>query len=487
MAGQNGRRCTACQGVLSSYNAAAICAACLREGPAVLIPPVLWYRPAMRDALEDHDFGRVSRLLQEWTPLTQRQVAEMIGMEQPGLSKIENNKQRVRHIGVFFRFVEGLGIPLELVLPPALRADGGRDPMKRRVMIAGGAGMAAEAISLASSEAGERLSHLIDQADQGDSGRRPRIGRNDVRDLRDTVDDLYNLDARLGGDRLWRFALAQLRLVEVIFDNFTYSDAIGHDLQGIMGELKTSVGWYSFDANLQQQAHQNLTEALNLAYMTSDTVLVVRTLANMARQAVHLGRYREAVVLSQRGLENAGRSVTPRMRALLAIREAHGWAGMRQEPQCDDAIRRARAEFERGSEAGDPEWLSFFSEAGLLGLEGMARSGLGQYQAAETLLKRSIGLRSKDGSRRNLGIGLVYLSKNSLRQKNYAHAGRVAGRAAALAGEITSGRVRSELGDLGRKLSLHDNVPEVAEALERIVAVSGVSEGKGRPRGTRSP
>src|SRR5215470_8145217 len=104
-----------------------MCTACAKIGPAALIPKQLWYRPDMAEALREHDFGRMSKLLQQWTPLTQRQIAELVGIDQPGLSRIENAKQKVMHIWRFFRFVEGLGIPLELVLPPGVSRFGTAD------------------------------------------------------------------------------------------------------------------------------------------------------------------------------------------------------------------------------------------------------------------------------------------------------------------------------------------------------------------------
>ncbi|MFC0532013.1 hypothetical protein [Phytohabitans kaempferiae] len=216
--------------------------------------------------------------------------------------------------------------------------------------------------------------------------------------------------------------------------------------------------------------------------MTSDQLLVTRTLANMARQAVHIGRPREAVLLSQRGLDHAKRTVTPRVRALLSIREAQGWAALKQAGPATEAIRRAHDQFERGPDDRDPEWISFLNEAELACLEGMCQSDLGRHSTAERLLKRSIALHT-DGYRRNMGIGLIRLASNSLSLHDLDQAGEHAARAATVATEITSTRVRQEITSLGRQLGSHKRVPAVADALERIADIS-VPQRKGKTLGS---
>lgn len=297
-----------------------------------------------------------------------------------------------------------------------------------------------------------------------------RIGDPEIAKLHLTIGDLCLLDGRIGGDLLWRLAQTQLESVENAINGLNYTDEVGRELQRVAGELKTSIGWYSFDANKQNQAHRYFSDALNLAYMTGDHLLVARTLANMARQAIHCGKPREAVLFAQRGLDSTGRFVPKRVRALLAIREAQGWAALRMKKQCEDAIRLAHAAFDSSSDAL-PDWLSFFNEAELTCLEGMSRADLGQYRPATSLLERSAQLRS-DGLWRNLGIGLIRLAQVATEHRELDRAAAVAKNAAAIGVEITSARMRGELLALKRQLDQHRDVGVVQDAMDCLEQAS---------------
>lgn len=451
-------RCSACGAALSGYNSSLLCAPCARIGPSVLIPDSIWRRPDMCDALQAHDFTQVLRLLLAHTPLTRGQIAELIDRDQSGLSRLVTGKQRVKHVEVFLRIVAGLGIPLDLVLPEGLRRGGVGDdgPVDRRTLLTGAAASVTAELLGDAAESGPRVR---------------RIGSAELENVRASIDDLSGLDGRLGGDRLWRLALMQLDWVDNAIHNYTYSDTTGLQLQRFAGELKTSIGWYSFDAGKQGQAHQYFSEALNLAYMTGDHLLVARTLANMARQAIHCGRPREAVLLGQRGAESAGPFVSPRVRALLAIREANGWAALGAGTQCEDAVRRAREAFDRGTDHADPEWVSFLNSAELAGLEGMCRAALQQHRQAAQLLQQSVD-ECTDGYRRNLGIRLVRLSATAIAQRDFDRAAIAVTDAATVSTQITSTRVRGELAVLRKALRNHEEVPVVRDALEHLANAS---------------
>ncbi|MDH6111902.1 hypothetical protein P3T36_006915 [Kitasatospora sp. MAP12-15] len=237
-----------------------------------------------------------------------------------------------------------------------------------------------------------------------------RVGRDEIEMLRATALDLDAIDQRFGGDRLWRTARSHLMWVHSLIDHGTYADEIGHDLRGIAGQLTTSLGWFCYDADQQTEARVYFSEALNTAMLGGDSGLAVRTLSNMARQSVDLGKAREAVNFAKLAQARASEwQAPPRVSALLAIREAQGYARAGNEVACSSAIKRAWQAFDRGSTERDPDWAVFLNEAELTCLEGMCRSDLGQHKRAVRLLDRSAALQDIEHSR-NRGMCLARLS-----------------------------------------------------------------------------
>lgn len=117
--------------MLSRYNSEEQCAACRRtervpvvELPSV--PPQVWDDTGVRAALDDWDFGQVSRLVRQLVPLRQEDVAALTGLSQSYLSMLECGDRKLTDVARVVQFLSGLGTPADLVrlpLPRAPRAD----------------------------------------------------------------------------------------------------------------------------------------------------------------------------------------------------------------------------------------------------------------------------------------------------------------------------------------------------------------------------
>ncbi|WP_370131528.1 hypothetical protein [Streptacidiphilus sp. EB103A] len=245
-----------------------------------------------------------------------------------------------------------------------------------------------------------------------------RVGRDEIDELQATATDLDALDQQFGGDRLWRVARSHLLRIHQLIDHGTYTEDVGQELHVIAGQLTTSLGWYSYDAGRAVEARMYFSEALNAAMLTGDEALATRTLSNMARQAVDLGKPREAVRFAKIAQSHADTwDSTPRVAALLAIRKAQGYARLGDEMNCKAAIRQAWKSFDRGTDEKDPQWTSFLNEAELVCLEGMCRLDLGQNKLAIRLLDRSSALQDLEHSR-NRGMCLAKLSYAALQDRD---------------------------------------------------------------------
>ncbi|WP_051415575.1 helix-turn-helix transcriptional regulator [Nocardiopsis sp. CNT312] len=378
----------------------------------------------VQTAVERGDAVTVVQYLRRTLPaLSQEALARMSGLSQSTIHRAEQGKgltnpKRARQA------LDGFGAPRAdvshscshssaAVPPPSSgvpRDPTPIDPTRYPHTLTRGASLGAVA-------AGHNLPWLAHTAATTDRAQL-RIGEAEVGLLSDAALDLDALDQRFGGARLWRPARAHLYWVHHLIEHGTYSDATGRQLHSIAGQLTTSLGWFCYDADQQTEARVYFSEALNVAMLGGDDPLATRTLSNMARQSVDLGKAREAVRFSRLAEVHAAEwHSPPRVRALLAIRQAQGHARSGDRPACEEAIKRSWELFERGVTDRDPDWSSFLNEAELTCLEGMCRSDLGQHTRAIELLTASARLQDVEHSR-NRGMCLARLANAALKKQD---------------------------------------------------------------------
>lgn len=298
-----------------------------------------------------------------------------------------------------------------------------------------------------------------------------RIAPEEVEFLSEAADDSYATDQQFGGNRLWRPTRAHLLWTHHMIDRGIYDEPLGQQLHALAGKLTTSLGWFCYDAGLQTQARQYFSEALNAANYTGDDVLASRTLSNMARQAIDLNKGREAVRFAKLGQRHAELWDAPsRVTALLAIREAQGYARLGDVFNCEAAIRRAWQEWERGGNERDPDWAHFLNLAELTCLEGMCRLDLGQPARAQTLLARSESLQDVAHSR-NRGMCLGRLSAAAVANGDVDHGIAAASEALRLISSgMSSARTAHQLKIVHDGMLPHSRARGVGDLLEQIRA-----------------
>lgn len=325
----------------------------------------------------------------------------------------------------------------------------------------------AAALTLAA--AGHNLPWLSPAVSAQSGRHKLRVGTEEVDLLRSAVLDLDVIDQRFGGGRLWRSARAHLILVHRLIEEGTYGESIGQELHGIAGQLTTSLGWFCYDAGQQTEARVYFSEALNTAMISGDDPLATRTLSNMARQSVDLGKGREAVRFAHIAQAHAAEwSAPPRVGALLAIREAHGYARLGDKISCGEAIKRAWDDFERGPSARDPDWTSFLNEAELSCLEGMCRLDLGQHGHSAELLGHAARLQDIEYSR-NRGMSLAQLAHATLRGHDLDHTVKALGESLQLVDSgMSSPRTMKQLALVRDGLTPHLSSTPVRDVAERL-------------------
>ncbi|RKE19167.1 transcriptional regulator [Streptomyces sp. TLI_171] len=335
-----------------------------------------------------------------------------------------------------------------------LRSDEENDDVLRRTFLNGGPTALAAALGL-------------DRAAPPAIPPRPerrRVGAAEVQGVEQAVRDIRLLDDAHGADALFELAGQSLRSAYVLLNDGDYNSATERRLQCGAGELAISVGWLAHDSNRLMDARSFYSEALATARMARDPGLEAHVFCNSAFLARDAGRPREALRAAQAGQAAAAGLGSDRLLSLLALREAGGWALLGDRSACERALGRAYTLFEQGERAADPEWMSFFGEAELAGLEAQCWSALGEWDRASLRAEQAIGLQEPHFVR-NRVLYTAELAHDRLGRGDLAGAAAQGSAAVLLLGRVRSARIRGMLAHTADRMRGHAAVPEVREFL----------------------
>ncbi|WP_317443525.1 hypothetical protein [Streptomyces collinus] len=330
------------------------------------------------------------------------------------------------------------------------------DVLRRAFMTGGGATVAAATLS--------PLGLATDSAAAVRPAR--RAGSSEATALEEAVRRIRLLDDRHGADGLYRRAAAPLRAAYALLDAGATRLTTADRLHSGAGELAISVGWLAHDSGRFDDARSHYAEALATARMTGDPGLEAHAFCNTAFLARDTGRPREAVRAAQ-AAQRAGHSLgSARLMSLLALREAGGWAGLADRASCERALARAQALFERGRSDADPEWMSFYGEAELEGLEAQCWSTLGDWRRASRHAHRAADLQDPHFTR-NIALYTAELADDLAREGRPDEAAQAALRVLGLLDQVQSSRIQTMLAGTARVLLPHRRASGVSEFLDR--------------------
>ncbi|MFI9645971.1 hypothetical protein ACIHAA_06690 [Streptomyces sp. NPDC052040] len=332
------------------------------------------------------------------------------------------------------------------------------DVQRRAFMTGGGAAVAAVSLgpvgptSGGSAAAAERPVH--------------RAGTSEASALEDAVRRIRLLDDRHGADGLYRRATAPLRAAYALLDAGTTRQAVTERLFAGAGELAISVGWLAHDSGRFDDARSHYAEALATSRMAGDPGLEAHAFCNTAFLARDAGRPREAVRAAQAAQRAARPLGSHRLMSLLALREAGGWAGLADRSGCEQALVRAQALFDRGTSEADPEWMTFYGEAELEGLEAQCWSALGDWTRAARHARRAAHLQDPHFSR-NIALYTAELADDLARGGRPDEAAQAGLRVLDLLDQVQSSRILTMLAGTARVLLPHRRASGVSAFLDR--------------------
>lgn len=297
-----------------------------------------------------------------------------------------------------------------------------------------------------------------------------RVGEAEVSAVEKAVRDIRLLDDQHGADGLYRQAAQPLRAAFALLDAGTAARRSTSDrLYAGAGELAISVGWLAHDSGRLDDARSHYAEALATARLAGDAALEAHAFCNASFLARDMGRAREAVRAAEAGQRVARPLGSPRLLALLALREAGGRAWLGDRSGCEQAIGRARTSFERGPGGTDPEWMTFFREAELEFLEAQCWSALGDWPRAARHARRASRLQDPHFAR-NLALYRAQLAWDLARSGTADEAAGAVHEVLDLLRRVQSSRIRVMLTDTVRALRPQGG-PEVAALLNRYEAL----------------
>ncbi|ASN24631.1 hypothetical protein LK07_11955 [Streptomyces pluripotens] len=330
------------------------------------------------------------------------------------------------------------------------------DVLRRAFMTGGGATMAAATLG--------PLGLATDAATTGLPRHRP--GAPEATVLEEAVRRIRLLDDRHGADGLYRRASAPLRAAYALLDAGATRQVTADRLLTGAGELALSVGWLAHDSGRFDDARSHYAEALATARMIGDPALEAHAFCNTAFLARDAGRPREAVRAAQAAQRAAHSLGSARLMSLLALREAGGWAGLADRTGCAQALARAQAFFERGRSDADPEWMSFYGEAELEGLEAQCWSTLGDWRRASAHAHNAARLQNPHFTR-NTALYTAELADDLAREGRPDEAAEAGLRVLGLLDQVQSSRIQTMLAGTARVLLPHRRASGVAEFLDR--------------------
>ncbi|MGW4561169.1 hypothetical protein ACWEN3_01805 [Streptomyces sp. NPDC004561] len=330
------------------------------------------------------------------------------------------------------------------------------DVLRRAFMTGGGATMAAATLG--------PLRLTTDAMAAVRPTRRP--GTPEAAALEEAVRRIRLLDDRHGADGLYRRAAAPLRAAYALLDAGATRQTTVDRLHAGAGELAISVGWLAHDSGRFDDARSHYAEALATARMTGDAGLEAHAFCNTAFLARDAGRPREAVRAAQAAQRAARPLGSARLMSLLALREAGGWAGLADRAGCERALARAQALFARGHSDADPEWMSFYGEAELEGLEAQCWSMLGDWRRASRHAHRAADLQDPHFAR-NIALYTAELADDLAREGRPDEAAAAGLRVLSLLDLVQSSRIQTMLAGTARVLLPHRRASGVSEFLDR--------------------
>ncbi|WP_392900748.1 hypothetical protein [Streptomyces sp. LN699] len=438
------------------------------------LPASLLTDPEMIDACLIRDFARVFRLVKVRAGIFPSMIARQCELTPSRVGEVIAGRRQLLHMDVIERIADGLRIPGHMLglarrewETPVALAVAGREPPD---LVQPSAGLRALAAL-----PGVEVDGILALA----AGTKP--SPSTLRALRSSIEDYWRRDDEHGGETLRPAVVGQLRYVEGLLTG-QRPTPIQNGLYGIAAELARLTAWTYFDGRQYQQARAYFSEALQLAREIDDHPFMANVLACMSLQATYQDKPADALALVSAAQDKARAAsrATPRVRAMLAMREAFAHAILGDRKATHTAISEAHSQFEHICEGDpDPPWVTYFDEPKLIVDTGIAHGRLGEVAIAEPMIADALA-REDPANQRGRAFHAFWLAQTQLQRGKLDQACHTAIEALVPAAAVSSERVTGHLREFYEQLAPYREAPAAVAFEARLRATLS-------PQGQRTP
>ncbi|HEX3782091.1 MAG TPA: helix-turn-helix domain-containing protein [Pseudonocardiaceae bacterium] len=236
-----------------------------------------------------------------------------------------------------------------------------------------------------------------------------------------------------------------------------------------LADVAASMSW---DAGAHRAAQKYYALAVQLAKVAGEGTLAAVVLAALGRQCYDLNRPDDGLEIVQLAQFGTRRIAAPRLRAMLATREAWAYAQRGQVQAFHRAVGLAQDHFTEIAKTEPRQWVDNFDQAELHGVIGarfrdLALHDPAQARHAQDHIGRALELRAPSRVR-NRVFDLIGLARAALIARDLEQASALINQALPLAHRWADGRVGVKLADFHREAERFATVPAVRDARDAI-------------------
>lgn len=245
-------------------------------------------------------------------------------------------------------------------------------------------------------------------------------------------------------------------------------------------ELAKIAGSMAFDTGAHGAAQRHYVTSARTAKAGGNTSFGAVALAALARQSFDLDAADDGLQIVQLAQRGTRTTATPRLRAMLATREAWAHAQVGDVRRFEHAVETAEESHSDGETASEPRWLAGLDTAELLGTIGaryrdLARHEPGKAAGAVAYLSRALDMRDPARAR-NRAFDLVSLGRAHLITGEPDRAAAAVESALPHVDPQRPGRLLRKLSEWHTEAAVFAAVPVIAATRDRVretVRVSG--------------
>ncbi|MFD0272736.1 hypothetical protein ACFVHB_02355 [Kitasatospora sp. NPDC127111] len=429
------------------------------------LPSRLLADPEMISACAARDFARIFQLAKRKGGFHPSRIARACELTPSRVGEVMRGKPKITNMDVIERIADGLRIPGHMLGLADRSWERPALPAQRQPTVA--AAKPVQEAWPAATGASSDLDDILAIA----AG--TRVTPTVLRSLQASIEDYWRRDDEHGGEALRPAVIGQLKYVKDILQETTDPN-FRRSLHGIAAELARLTGWTYFDARQHSTARGYFTESLRLAREIDDRPFIANVLACLSLQATYQDKAEDAITLARAAQDSARLDGgTPRLLAMLHMREAFGHASAHDHEATYEAINEAQRHFGRiATSDDDPAWVQYFDHTKLTVDTGIALGQLGDATAAEPLIAEA--LRTEPTTNlRGRAFHTFWLARTQLQGRKVELACTTAAQALDLAAIVESPRVIAHLREFRQLLRPYRHTPAAAELTSRISDLAG--------------